>query len=184
MLTTLGVVFDLPRLPFYSKLMRQLSFFSLDFVRLMPLGWCRRPQPSSRLPCSRDGVPRRSCSRRPPSPPCSAFPINFHTSLLLKTLVPGGIIVTLTGLHWFYAARIERIRQNRRSSAVQRAQASRLAMFSEQGATIAFFILFLIYPGTSSAILSFFQCFNNILTVTVMLWVSSQRRHLSSPPVD
>ena len=42
-LTTLGVVFDLPRLPFYSKLMRQLSFFSLDFVRLMPLGWYLPP---------------------------------------------------------------------------------------------------------------------------------------------
>ena len=36
--TTLNIVYDVPRFPFYFSLLKYLAIFNLDFVRIVPLG--------------------------------------------------------------------------------------------------------------------------------------------------
>ena len=126
-LTSLGVVFDMPKLPFYDDLMTAFSFLSLDFVNLAPLG--------------------------------CVFPANFHVKLVLRTAVPLGVVLALAGLHAANEWRLRRLAAKCRPSVAAKARGSRLTWLSDHGVTAAFFLIFLIYPSNSAAILSFFQCF-------------------------
>ena len=124
MLTTLGVVFDTPRLPIFDDMMNSFSIVSFDFIKMTPLG--------------------------------CFFPMNFHIGLVLRTAVPLAIVTALAGVHACNSRRLRWLEQRKGDEAVAKARAGRLTYFSESGLTAAFFLIFLIYPSTSTAVLSFF----------------------------
>ena len=109
---------------------------------------------------------------------CS-FDLNFHSRLLLRTLVPLGAIVLLSAISVAvgkrYEKRVEEVRESVRNSArvsgteqAQRTTEGKALEVDDDGfggwlaqklVTAAFFLLFLIYPSVSQQIFATFQCF-------------------------
>jgi hypothetical protein len=125
-LTSLGVVFDFPPLPFYSSLLQNFNLISLDFLSIMPL----------------------SCS----------ITMDYSTVLVLRTLIPAIVVSLLALLRVCHERTLSRSAKVRADGAGGGAETGGVWSFiCENSSTWAFAIVFLIYPSTSSVVLSYFQ---------------------------
>ena len=84
--------------------------------------------------------------------------VNYHTTLVTQTLMPIFLCGCLTLFNIYNAKRLNRLRDEG-GAAFEAAQADILSYCAQGAATVAFLILFLVYPSTSAIILRTFQCF-------------------------